>query len=30
VVVMANGEIRASGPPTEMAENLHGAYLGAP
>ncbi|MGH9210676.1 MAG: ABC transporter ATP-binding protein [Acidimicrobiales bacterium] len=30
VAVMANGEVRACGSPTEMAEHLHGAYLGAP
>jgi branched-chain amino acid transport system ATP-binding protein len=30
VAVMANGKVRASGPPAEMAEHLHAAYLGAP
>jgi branched-chain amino acid transport system ATP-binding protein len=30
VAVLVNGEIRAAGPPAEMAERLQGAYLGAP
>ena len=30
VAVMVNGEIRAAGRPAEMADQLQGAYLGAP
>jgi branched-chain amino acid transport system ATP-binding protein len=30
VAVMVNGEVRAAGHPSEMADQLQGAYLGAP
>jgi branched-chain amino acid transport system ATP-binding protein len=30
VAVLVHGEIRAAGPPAEMADRLQGAYLGAP